>query len=279
MAWPDTEPRGFYAGAGLNIETYDARVATDEAARVLTGDLAFYEKLATRAGGPVLELGSGTGRVALALATAGHQVVGIDLSPGMVAVAEARRQAHPSVVAARARFVEGDMTAFELPEQFGLAISPFRAFQAVLEPAGQRACLRAVARHLRPGGLLCLHLFDPKLDWVVPDAAPRFLAEGPRATHPLTGRAVRTTVLSHDSDPLHQRIVETWRFEELDDEGVPVRVEEERLSLRWTYRYEMRYLLELCGFEVEAEYSDFAGSAPAYAAEQVWVARRRPGPP
>jgi hypothetical protein len=49
-----------------------------------------------------------------------------------------------------------------------------------------------------------------------------------------------------------------------------------RFRLRWTYRFEMRYLLEVSGFEVAAEYSDFRGSPPQYAAEQVWVARRLP---
>jgi hypothetical protein len=52
------------------------------------------------------------------------------------------------------------------------------------------------------------------------------------------------------------------------------RHEEEMLSMRWTYRYEMRYLLELCGFDVQAEYSDFRRSPPAYGREHVWVARR-----
>ena len=53
-----------------------------------------------------------------------------------------------------------------------------------------------------------------------------------------------------------------------------VRQEEEILRLRWTYRYEMRHLLELAGFEVEAEFSDFRGSPPAYGREQVWLARK-----
>jgi len=48
----------------------------------------------------------------------------------------------------------------------------------------------------------------------------------------------------------------------------------EELTLRWTYRHEMRYLLEICGLEPIAEYSDYAGSPPAYAGEQIWVARR-----
>ncbi len=53
-----------------------------------------------------------------------------------------------------------------------------------------------------------------------------------------------------------------------------LRHEEVTLALRWTYRWEMRYLLELCGFEIEAAYSDFKQSPPASGLEQVWVARR-----
>jgi hypothetical protein len=46
------------------------------------------------------------------------------------------------------------------------------------------------------------------------------------------------------------------------------------MALRWTYRHELRHLLELCGFAIEAEYSDFAGAAPAYGEELIVVARR-----
>jgi hypothetical protein len=68
---------------------------------------------------------------------------------------------------------------------------------------------------------------------------------------------------------------ETWRFQELNHDGALLREERETLRMRWLYRYEMRYLLELSGFEIEAEYSDFEGSPPAYGNEQVWVARKR----
>ena len=47
------------------------------------------------------------------------------------------------------------------------------------------------------------------------------------------------------------------------------------MALRWTYRWELHHLLELCGFKVEAEYSDFAGSPPVYGAELIVVARAR----
>jgi hypothetical protein len=86
-------------------------------------------------------------------------------------------------------------------------------------------------------------------------------------------------VLHRTTEPLRQVMTELWEFVELDDSGSVLRRDLETLHLRWTYRFEMRYLLEICGFEVEAEFSDFRGSPPAYSAEQVWVARRPLGRP
>ena len=72
-------------------------------------------------------------------------------------------------------------------------------------------------------------------------------------------------------------MTEVWEFTELDDAGNALRREQETLRMRWTYRFEMRYLLEVSGFEVIAEYSDFRGSPPRYGAEQVWVVGRAGG--
>lgn len=73
-------------------------------------------------------------------------------------------------------------------------------------------------------------------------------------------------------DTLSQTLRERWRFTESTSSGTVVRREEEILELRWTYRYEMRYLLELGGLAIEGEFSDFGDSPPAYGREQIWVA-------
>jgi hypothetical protein len=99
----------------------------------------------------------------------------------------------------------------------------------------------------------------------VPSPAERWLPNG---------HAVRVAVTARDVDPLAQVMRETWRFTETDPAGTVVRVQDEELRLRWTYRHELRYLLELHGFAVTAEYADFAGSPPAYGRELVVVARR-----
>ncbi len=163
----DAKAPRFYARAGLHTETYD--VATTE---VPGGDdVGFLRGLAEEVGGPVLELGCGTGRVAIPLAEAGLRVVGLDRSPHMLATAEAKRRALPPAVRRRIEFIEGDMTDFSLGRRFGLAFAAFRVFMSLPDPDAQRACLAAVRRHLRPGGLVVLDLFDPRLQWIAPGAA------------------------------------------------------------------------------------------------------------
>ena len=117
-------------------------------------------------------------------------------------------------------------------------------------------------------------MFDPRLDLCLPELTAPLSPDRGRVRHPVSGNEVRIDVLSRHNDPLAQMLEERWRFTETDSNGRVVRQEEEILRLRWTYRYEMRHLLELAGFEVEAEFSDVRGSPPAYGREQVWLARK-----
>jgi len=258
----------FYLRPGLHVETYDAQHETIPGG----DDVSFFRGLAERAGGPVLELGCGTGRVAIPLAEAGFQVVGLDRSAPMLAMAAERRHVLPAVVRRRLRFVEGDMTDFRIARRFALVFAAFRVFMALPDEQSQRSALFAIRRHLRPGGLLALDIFDPRLDLLTPE--PRAPTERREFRHPTTGNTVVASVMSRTNDPVAQRFTQRWRFAEESPGGTQVREEFEDLTLRWTYRYEMRHLLELSGFEPIAEYSDYGGSPPAYGGEQIWLARR-----
>jgi SAM-dependent methyltransferase len=267
---PTTAPR-FYLRPGLHVETYDAQHDTIPGG----DDVSFFRDLARRSDGPVLELGCGTGRVAIPLAEAGLDVVGLDRSAAMLAVATERRRVLPADVRRRIRFVEGDMTDFRLPRRFGLVFAAFRVFMALPDEAAQRSALTAIRRHLRPGGLLSIDLFDPRLDMLTPDA--RVQTERLEFEHPRTGNTVSASVERRVNDPLVQRFTMLWRFAEKGSDGSLIREEFEELTLRWTYRYEMRHLLELSGFEIVSEFSDFSGAPPSYGDEQIWVARRPAG--
>ena len=259
------ESRSFYADNGLNIETYDQRTVTTE------GEIDFYVRHAVGSGGPVLELGSGTGRVTWPIGRAGVEIVGLDRSQGMRNVAERKRASESVETSNRVRFVGGDMTEFEVNERFALAIVPFRAFLMLLTPEDERNALVCIRRHLKSGGRLIVDLFDPRLDLLLPDAT-RWRQEFPDMRLQ-SGNMVLVEVLDRVNDPVRQTLTERWRFTEATPSGDVVRQELEKLELRWMFRYEMRYLLELAGFVVEEEISDFFGSPPAYARAQIWTAR------
>jgi SAM-dependent methyltransferase len=272
---PGEDVPGFYERAGLNAETYDARTAAYVPTSTVEGDVAFYVAQAAQLGGPVLELGCGTGRVAWALAEAGREVVGLDRSTVMLAQAEGKRPHYAPDVGRRIRFVEGDMVDFHLDRPFALALVPYRSFQNLLEPNLQRRCLAAIAAALRPGGRLVLDLFDPRLEYLTGESGSRPQQRSDATVRqPATGHLVQVTVLDREIDPYRQVMRERWRFRVLDDAGMLLREEVERLSLRWSYRWEMHHLLELTGFRVLAEYSDFHGSPPTYGQEQIWLAER-----
>jgi SAM-dependent methyltransferase len=262
-----SESRSFYSDNGLNVETYDQRTGTP------AGEIDFYVHHAVESGGPVLELGAGTGRVSLPIARAGIDVVGLDRSRGMLNVAERKRAAEPMETRARARFVVGDMTDFDLGETFALTIVPFRAFLMLVTPEGQRNALACIRRHLRPNGMLIIDIFDPRLDMLTPENT-RWRQQFPHMEL-ANGNVVAVEVLERINDPVAQTLEERWRFTQTAASGDLVREEIELLRLRWSYRYEMRYLLELAGFIIEAEQSDYLGAPPAYGREQIWIARRR----
>ncbi len=132
------------------------------------GDLALWRMLAAQVGAPILDLGCGTGRVALDLARDGRQVRGLDLDPELVAAFNQRAAADRLAATATA----GDAREFDLGERFGLVLAPMQ-FVQVLGGASERlACLRCARRHLRDGGRLAVAIVDGMPAELVEEAPP-----------------------------------------------------------------------------------------------------------
>ncbi|MBC6445143.1 MAG: class I SAM-dependent methyltransferase [Alphaproteobacteria bacterium GM202ARS2] len=251
---------------GLAVAAYDLFAGGG----MLTGDIEFYLDCATRFGDPVLEIGVGTGRVLLPLINAGYEVVGLDLSSKMLKVAAEKMLAHPEA-ATRAHLIEADMTNFDLGRQFSLVMITARSFQHVVTPKEQRSTLSCVRRHMTIGDHLVLDLFDPSFEVLFGENTKTLPV---RTAHdPGSGQKIRRSRVSIDVDPQRQTVRETLLFEAIDERDKVVAKEEASWTLRWSSRQEIAYLLELTGFEVVDEFSDFSCSAPAYAREQLWIAR------
>jgi SAM-dependent methyltransferase len=240
------------------------------------GDVEFYVDRAAKAGGPVLELGCGTGRILIPVARAGVDVVGLDRAPSMLAAARAKLSGLPPEVRNRIELVEADMRRFSLGRRFALVMIPYRAFLHMLTVDAQRDCLRSVREHLTGDGRLVLNVFDPSLTVIASRLGPAAgaLRYDGAFTHPTTGRRV-VVWEAFSYDPVAQRIDGQFIFDELDAGGTVITRRCSPLTLRWIYQHEMRHLLELEGFTVEALYGDFRGGAVRHGGEQVWVARRR----
>jgi SAM-dependent methyltransferase len=259
----------FYDEAGsLFVEAYDA--ICNSPLPQIAGDVAFYEGLARQTGGGVLEVACGTGRIALPLAAAGLEVTGVDRSGGMLTIARHKVAGLPASVRDRVSLVDQDMSELSLGRRFGFIFVAFRSFQHLLTIDLQKRTLAAMRHHLDRNGRLAPHLFDPRLDLLVDDKG---MVPGQSGTHPVTGRRYVGEVLRTRKDHMEQIRRDLWRYREIGADGEVLAEDTREMALRWTYRWERHHLLGLCGFTVEAAYSDFAGSAPVYGKESIVVAR------
>ena len=240
----------------------------DQVYAYLTHDLPFYVQQATASGGPVLELGCGTGRVCLAIAQAGASVVGVDVSPRMIEAA--RRKAAAQGLAGRCRFRRGDMRTVRLGQRFPLVVMPFRSFQSLLTVDDQRRALANVKAHLLSGGKLVLDIFAPDIHMLADDDPEVFHAQ--KVPQPDTGHTMAVWG-QNQFDHVNQTNDVHLVIEELDGQGLALRRLCRDYTLRYTFRYEMQHLLEGCGFTVEAVYGGFDGSpVTADSDDLVWVA-------
>jgi len=133
-----------------------------------TGDVPWYIEEARRAGGEVLELGCGTGRVLIPLAQAGFRVTGVDLASDMLAQCRRKLDREPDDVRRRVTLLEADMRRLSIDRQFALAILPLYTGVHLLTAADQAQAFAAIAWHLAPGGVL---LMEALLDQGVREAA------------------------------------------------------------------------------------------------------------
>jgi SAM-dependent methyltransferase len=253
------------------IDNLERRVASlyDLSVPDWPGEIDFYRSMALQASGPVLEVGCGTGRVAVRLADLGFPLVGLDRSAAMLEVA---RRKSSSI-----RWIQADMRDFDLGECFHLIIIPGHSFQHMLTEEDQQACLACLSRHLNPGATLIIHLDHQHLPWLagLPAKPGEHFEPVPDLIDPTTGHrfVVRK---SWAYEPATQTATVVSEFQERDERGEAVASwRSEPLRLHCVFRFEMAYALRCAGFEAIEVYGDFA-RRPLQddSCEMIWTARR-----
>jgi SAM-dependent methyltransferase len=226
-------------------------------------DVPFWLSLAEREGGPVVEWGAGTGRLAVPLAAAGIEVTGIELSERLV---EKGRKKGGSV-----EWVRGDMRSVELGRRYRLAVCAFNSFLCLLNVDDALAFVRNAREHLEPGGLLGIE---------VSAFSPEELAEepgGPVLRHDFTrelpgGRLERFSVSRYDAA---SQLLEMRLFYELYGASGELKARRaHNLTVRVTSHSEMELMLRLGGFELEAVYGGFEGEPFAAGSEHLILLAR-----
>ena len=240
------------------------------------GDLELYLALARRAEGPVLELGVGTGRLAVPLTEAGYRVTGVDVDPAMLARARRRAvEAGPEAVE-RLELIESDLLTLRLESAgtFRLGLVALNSLLLLATRRDQQRAFRVLAEHLAPGGLAVADVWLPDAD----DLARfdgRLILEYPR-TDPETGNQV-TKVAGATHDAASQSVRLTTIYEEGRPGEPAVRWIRQDL-LRLVNADELAGFAEGAGLVVEAVAGNYDREPLGPGSERAILVAVKPGP-
>jgi SAM-dependent methyltransferase len=232
----------------------------DDLMRELREDIDLYVSLAQEAGGPVLELGCGTGRCMIPLTRAGFDVVGLDVSKPMLSKLELNLRAELDEHRHRAMPVYEDGRYFSLPLRFGMAFTSINSFTHLPTKQDQELFVSNIYDHLRAGGIIVIDVFNPKVERlmqhetsvrvageyeVIDEQEPADVAAQTRTV--ITSYHLRGTVLA--------------------------RVEWKQ---RYSFRFELEHLLEKAGFAILHFWGDYRRTAFGDATDRLFVVARKP---
>jgi SAM-dependent methyltransferase len=211
-------------------------------------DNEYYLRAMAAAGGPVLEVGVGTGRLFAEARRRGIDAWGIDLSPVMI---ERCRAKLPE--ADRERVFVADATRLRLERRFAFIAAPFRVLSHVPDPEDQIRLLDAAHTHLLPGGRFVFDLYVPNLKLLLEGLAPVADFDGEHAP----GRRLRRVVSSSPADLARQtnrvRMSFVWDEEDGEHRG------DWEFEMRFFFRFEIEHLVARSRLKLEAVHGDFAG--------------------
>lgn len=233
-------------------------------------DLPVLEAYAARTGGPILELGCGTGRALIPLAQAGYTVTGVDLSPAMLQ--RARAKADASGAAQRITLLAGDYGVVALGGPYKFAFSVMNTFLHLPNQAAQIQALRHWRGHLAPRGLLLIDILHPDVATLAGLDGRLELVRtwtDPQSGHTIVKFLARTVDLAEQILHIHHV------YDEINSDGHVQRTIAP-YELRYLWRFEAELLLEKAGYAIEAIYGDWNMGAFESASERlILVAKRK----
>ena len=236
-------------------------------------DAPFYADLATEIGGPVLEIGCGTGRVLLPIARQGTEIHGVDNSGAMLGILRESLAKESAEVRDRVTLHAGDMRSFRLHRTFPLVIIPFRPMQHMFTLADQVAALQSAAAHLSESGVLAFDVFYPKFEMLMLGIGEeRLEAEWLSPSDPEI--TIRRYYRKDAVDKINQTYSLTFIFRSFRN-GKVILEETDTLKMSYYTYPHLRALFLLAGLEIVEEYGSFAKTAMDNSAEEMIILLRK----
>jgi len=209
------------------------------------GYVEFWQSQARIRGGPILELGCGTGKLSIPLAQAGFSVAGLDSSPALLQFAASKND--------DVKWIEGDMRSFDLDERFALIMLPSNNLGHLHTPEDFESCISSVKRHLQPGGALVIDVFVPNLKLLLRDAEEEYVLD---EYDSLEGQG-RVRVMARSHYESTTQIMRTTTIRKVA--GQPDLVGS--LDLKMYFPRELEALVRCNGLRIAARYGGHAGEA------------------
>ncbi|WP_342823888.1 class I SAM-dependent methyltransferase [Candidatus Lucifugimonas marina] len=233
------------------------------------GDLDFYHGLCRASGGPILEIGVGTGRIALPLAKDGMEIVGIDLYEPMLKVAQ-QRALDVAPLDGSLKLIQADMRDFDLKRKFPVVTIPARTLLLATTEEDQIDTLCRAVQHLEEDGTMAFNLFYPDPEMLADDPDEEFLLEV--VEKPDGGRYVLTAKNHFDLDS--QLNHGTQIAEELDPKGEVLRRQELEVVVRYLYPEQVISMCQRVGLDVIEMWGDYEGSDLDEESDEIVVLAR-----
>jgi SAM-dependent methyltransferase len=252
------------------IAHYEDALYYDLTYRRRRHDVRFYQELVEQYGDPILELGVGTGRVALPLAKQGFRVTGVEPVPAMLLRAKEKLAALPAAAQKRCTLRAGDARKIRLKKRFPLVIAPFNVIMHLYTRTELEQFFATVHAHLAPRGRFGFDVLTPDLRALVRN--PGRMYRGPSLTHPSSGKRYDYFEV-FEYDFVRQVQLVSMIFQSTEDIGD---LKTLPLSQRQFFPQELEALLYYNGFAIEHWWGDFERGPLADDSEsQVLVVKKR----
>lgn len=217
----------------------------------LDKDITYFVELAKQSGGPVIELGCGTGNCSLEIAKQGIEVIGVDFSSEKLN--EAKKKAEDLKLSHRTKWVEASITNFQISDHsVPLLVMSDRSFLQLINVRDQLSTLKCIRRHLQDGGTFAFHVFVPHMHKLV-EMEGKYTFRGSF----LLGDEEVEVYDFTELDTFNQIAMVTRYLERFNNRGKSISRSKTKMRFRYIFPSELSHLLAVCGFKIQNRYGSF----------------------